>query len=164
MAVDPGPTTVRSDSSRWQDWVNLVLGIWLFISPWVLVFSTTALPGAPANSGGNVLAIASWNAWIMGVLIALVAIGALTRPRLWNEWVNLVFGVWVFIAPWVLVFVASQNAAWDHWIVGVLVFVVALAGLSFTGLSIARSQSAIEDQGIAIDPARAGDKPRWRSW
>ena len=29
-------------SNRWQDWLNLILGAWLFISPWVLGFANTA--------------------------------------------------------------------------------------------------------------------------
>ena len=39
---------------RWQDWLNLLIGIWLFISPWVIGFAGTRHA-------------ASWNAWILGV-------------------------------------------------------------------------------------------------
>ncbi len=49
--------------SRWVDWANLILGVWLFISPWVLntYYHVTRGPGnvvnitpgpAPATSGG----------------------------------------------------------------------------------------------------------------
>jgi hypothetical protein len=36
---------------QWQDWVNLVLGTWLLVSPWFPGFSTSAI-------GLNTLAIA----------------------------------------------------------------------------------------------------------
>ncbi len=49
--------------TRWQDWVSLVLGVLLFISPWV--FGT-------ATNGAS-----SWDAWIIGVLGVLLALWAL---------------------------------------------------------------------------------------
>src|SRR6185312_17568163 len=66
-------------ANRWQDWANLVLAIWLFISPWVLQFAVggqTAAPGAgggaaPAAIGGGT---AAWDAWVLGVIIFLVAV------------------------------------------------------------------------------------------
>jgi hypothetical protein len=125
----------------WQDWANVVLAIWLFISPWILQFgrnvaqSTTA-PAAgtaaatvtPVASGG----MAAWNAWILGIIIFLVAVSAMGRFALSQEWANLLLGIWVFVAPWVLGFVALSAAAWDHWIVGVLVFLVSLSAMYMT--------------------------------
>ena len=26
---------------RWQDWLNLLIGVWLFISPWAIRFAGT---------------------------------------------------------------------------------------------------------------------------
>jgi hypothetical protein len=71
-------------------------------------------------------AASSWNAWILGVLIVVVALWALAAPGSQvAEWVNVVLGAWVFIAPWVLGFAGLAAAAWDAWIVGILVVIFA---------------------------------------
>jgi hypothetical protein len=113
--------------TRWQDGANLVLAIWLFISPWVLKF---AFAGAAAGSG----TIAAWNAWVLGVVVFLVALSAMGQRFVrGQEWVNLALGVWIFIAPWVLAFSSgSSNAAWDHWIVGALIVLASASGVTHT--------------------------------
>jgi hypothetical protein len=68
---------------------------------------------------------ASWDAWILGIIVFLVSLGALFREESWPEWLDLILGVWIFIAPWVLGFAAAlPNAAWDHWVVGVIIAVL----------------------------------------
>ena len=52
--------------TRWQSWLNIVGGIWLFISPWVL--------------GTTSDAATAWNAWIIGAAIFVVALIALGTP------------------------------------------------------------------------------------
>ena len=111
-------------ATRWQDPANLIIAIWFFISPWVLAFGyTTAAAGTPT--------IASWNAWVLSVLMFLAALTAMGRRSVaGQEWFNLILGVWVFVAPWVLGFAArASDAAWDHWIVGALVFLVSASAL-----------------------------------
>ncbi len=98
----------------WQDWINLVLGVWLFISPWVLGYA-----GVPA---------AAWDAWVFGVIVAATSVGALTQFALWQEWVNVVIGIWLLISPWVLGFAVpeAQGAMWNFVVVGIGVGVLAL--------------------------------------
>jgi predicted ferric reductase len=100
--------------SRWQSWVNLILGIILFLSPW---YSVT---WSHANS--------SWNAWICGVLIAVVAIGARFDDfPATISWMNIAIGAWLFISPWVVGFASAASVlAWSVWIIGALVFILAL--------------------------------------
>lgn len=76
--------------SRWQDSANLVLGVWLVSSPWALQFT--------ANER------ALWNAYVLGVIIAVAAIAALVKFQEWEEWADMVFGVWLIVSPWVLGF------------------------------------------------------------
>ena len=97
-----------------MDWVNLVLAVLLIISPWVLAY--------PAGA-------ASYNAVIAGLIIGLVAIGALVAFNQWEEWVNLVVGVWVFIAPFLLGFAGAASAMWAHVIIGLVVAVLAAVEL-----------------------------------
>ena len=97
---------------RWQDWVNLILGIWLFVTPFFgmeLISSTAA-----------------WNSYIFGVIVVALSIWALAQPRAWEEWINLLVGVWLILAPFVLGFTMEKTAMWNHIIVGVIVGVDAL--------------------------------------
>ncbi len=103
--------------SRWVDWCNLVLGAWLFISPWVLHLTNGT--GGSASPG---------NFWWVGGAIFVVALWAILTPMArWTEWINAVLAIWLFISPWVLGFAHVPRAAWDAWIVGIVVFVLALA-------------------------------------
>src|SRR4051794_4409985 len=104
-----GDTTSR----RWQDWVNLVLAVWLFISPWILAYAASG--AAPAGGETATAYSAAWNAWIFGVVAAVVALWAMSQSAAWQEWVNLLVGLWLFVAPWVLGFSGVRTAAWDHW-------------------------------------------------
>ena len=98
-------------AKRWQDWVNLILGVWLFISPWALGFS------------GN--ATASWNAWIVGIAIVAFAAATVSMPQVWEEVVNIGLGVWLVVSPWALKITGERNAEIDAVIVGLLVIVLA---------------------------------------
>ncbi len=97
---------------RWQDWVNVVLGVILFITPFVF--------GATATSS------AAYTAWVIGVLLFLVGLYLLSSPQNVNvEWVQIVLGVLLFISPWVLGFTNLTQMAWSAWIIGVLAVIAA---------------------------------------
>ncbi|HET8612907.1 MAG TPA: SPW repeat protein [Sphingomonas sp.] len=133
MAYEPETAPINAPrSQRWQDWINVLLAIWLFISPWVLAFGTGTASYGPngygvAPAGTSIAASsAAWNAWIFGVIVFLIALSALGRMQFWQEWINLLIGIWLFISPWVLSFVGLRAASWDHWVVGALVFIFAV--------------------------------------
>ena len=144
--------------TRWQDWVTLALAIWLFISPWVLRFGGPAVIGSGAHSAaggassGQIDAInaAAWNAWVLGVVVFLIALSILGKVSLWQEWVNIVLGVWIFIAPWVLGFIhAAPSAAKEHWVLGAVLAVI----------SIWRLAEGRHETPAAASYVHAGDKP-----
>lgn len=97
------------------DWANLVAGVVLAATPWLFGYAGAAAP--------------QWNALIVGVVIALVAIGALVSFRQWEEWVNLVLGLWVIISPWVLGFSGMRNAMVSHVVLGIIIAVLAAVEL-----------------------------------
>lgn len=105
--------TPRGDrqSNAWQDWANLILGLWLFASPWLLHFT-----GATA---------AARNAWIFGAIIAVLAAATLYEVQRWEEWTNVVLGLWVAISPWLLRFSGDQVTMRNALIVGILVLCIA---------------------------------------
>jgi hypothetical protein len=96
-------------NSKLCDVVNLILGAILFVSPWVFGYAT----GMPLK-----------NAFVLGIVIAAVSIAALAALAVWEEWLNLILGLWVLISPWVLGF--AQGAAMKvHVIIGAIVAVLA---------------------------------------
>jgi hypothetical protein len=91
------------------DVLNLILGAFLFASPWIFGFTS-----GPAAT----------NAYICGVIIAALSIAALAAFAIWEEWLNVVVGLWVLVSPWVLGF-AGTTAATVQVIVGIIVAVLA---------------------------------------
>lgn len=110
---------MAQSKERWRDWVMLVLGAWLFLSPWILGFAAGMPVGAEEAVAGP--GAAAWNAWVVGVVIAALAIWAVAMFAEWQDWLNGILGVWLVIAPWVLGFGDLAAAAWNHVIVGLLV-------------------------------------------
>ena len=97
---------------RWQDWTNVVAGVWIFITPWLFGYTSEAA--------------AAWNAWILGILVTVVGLWALSDPEsLSAEWSNVVFGAWLFVAPWILAFTGTAAVVWNAWIIGAVVLVLA---------------------------------------
>ena len=65
------------------------------------------------------------NACVSGIVIGAVATAALTKLAEWEEWINLLLGVWVLVSPWVLSFSAQTTARWAHVGIGLIVAVMA---------------------------------------
>ena len=99
-------------ASQWKDAGNLVLGLWLAISPWALSYAGEFRP--------------AWNAHIVGVIIAIAALAALTAFQQWEEWVNAALGAWLIVSPYLLGFSALTSALWNQIIVGLLVAILAV--------------------------------------
>ncbi|AVA26542.1 SPW repeat protein (plasmid) [Rhizobium sp. CB3171] len=97
---------------RTQDWANLVLAVCLFVSPWVFGFTSEAMP--------------SWNAWIVAVMLGVLATAALSVFAEWEEWANMALGLWSIASPWLLGFATNVSAMWTDVVLGVLIFAVSL--------------------------------------
>jgi len=96
---------------HWQDWINVLLGAWLFFSPWLLGYFN--------------IYNAAWNAYVLGIAIFVFAVWALYAPEAWEEWTLLILGIWLVISPWVLGFYGNGNATWNMVIVGILTIIFA---------------------------------------
>ncbi len=117
-------------SARWWDWVNVVAGGWLFVSPWIQNF-TGAAAGSPV--GRAIAMTAAWNAWVVGAVVFLLSLIATQRPQSRPEWVNMLLGVWIFVSPWILGFGRLSPAVWDHWITGAVIVMVAFVAIASAG-------------------------------
>ncbi len=96
---------------RWQDWLNLALGAWLFLSPWLMQYGD--FTGA------------AWNAHLLGLAIMVFAAWALYKPSPWQEVVSMAFGVWLALSPWAIGFNGQRPIFLNAVIVGLLVIAMA---------------------------------------
>ncbi len=103
--------TGTSENSYGISWINILLGIWMIISPFALGF---------ANVPRSL-----WNNVILGIVIGIVAIirTSTTRQPGWS-WLNALLGIWVIISPLALGFVLG-NAIWNNVILGIIMTILA---------------------------------------
>lgn len=109
------------NAQPWIDWTNLTLSVFLAASPWLAL-------------GGDAAVV--WNAVACGVIIAIAAIVALSKPDDGAEWTNVGFGLWLVIAPWALGFPVNAGATWTSVLVGF--GVACFAGLQISLLNRSR--------------------------
>jgi len=102
-------TTWLSPPKHWEDWIGVILGLWLMVSPMVLQYGEMA---------------ATQSAFLVGLLLVAVEMVELSVFRAWEEWINVVLGAWLVASPWVLG--ATPLATANLVIVGFLVLALAL--------------------------------------
>jgi hypothetical protein len=100
-----------------SDIIHSVAGLGLLLSPWYLGYSEETY--------------ATWNAWIVGAVVTLIAVGALIAFHGYEEWLHLVLGLWTIMAPWALGFAATATAMWAHVITGLVIALFAAASVWF---------------------------------
>ena len=104
--------TYRKEQIMTASGLDILAGIWLLISPFVLRFSSH---------------YAVTNDVILGIAIAILAAirfsGAFTQS--WVSWVNVLLGVWVLISPWVLRFSTFHTATVNNVVMGIIVIILA---------------------------------------
>ena len=95
--------------------LNILAGIWLIIAPFVLNYSN----GDPY-----------WNDIVFGAIVALIGLARVTGAQRASElsWINALIGVWIFISAFWLD--DTGRAAWNDVILGIIVFVLAIASAS----------------------------------
>lgn len=97
-------------------WLVAVAGLWEFLSPFILGYSTAT--------------VALWNAVIVGIVLVVLAGWAALSPDNRTdrnlEWINVVIGAWLLVSPFILAFSAISVALWNSIIVGLVVIVLAV--------------------------------------
>jgi hypothetical protein len=95
-------------------WANVVIGLWLMISPWAIGYRAGAAMTEEVIVGAIVVAVALWS---LSVPVTMTA----------PSWINLMLGVWVLVAPWVMGYVRlATGSATNDVVMGI--FVVLFAG------------------------------------
>ncbi|GAA4529786.1 SPW repeat domain-containing protein [Amycolatopsis samaneae] len=94
--------------SRPHDWAEVVIGVVAALSPLWLSTSTAAM----------------WTMIVLGALIALDGLASLAMPGMvYGEGIQIVLGVLMFLAPWVIGYTEFNGASWTSWVAGVLVVI-----------------------------------------
>lgn len=96
---------------RWEDWANMIFGLLLAISPWLLQFTG--------------LEAATLNAVIIGGLVFALSALALTLLDRWEAYISGLLGIWAILSPWLIGFTAYDMAMLAHIGLGALVVAVA---------------------------------------
>ena len=101
---------------RWRsesvlDVYNLIIALVLFVSPWLFRLTNGT---------------ARMDFWISSVVIIALSVAAILAYANWEEWVNVLFGIWLIASPWILGF---SNARAMHFAIGIGIVVMFLAVL-----------------------------------
>jgi SPW repeat len=86
----------------------------------------TAAPWIFGLDRGN---IATWNAWLNGSVIALIAVAALMSEAEWEPETTLGVGLWVALSPYIVGFMQDATATLVHALVGFAIAALAAAKL-----------------------------------
>jgi SPW repeat len=117
------PNASKSASS-----VALLAGMWFFASPWVY---------------GSYLLPSSWNNWIVGSVITVLALARLSTADLkrtqWISWANCLLAIWVFVSPWIFQYADNTDRLVNSVCVGVILFFVAI----FSALAISKANTLV---------------------
>src|SRR5512142_3086914 len=103
MAIEPG----WAMNSKVARGINVVLGIWLFIS--AFAWEHTAAERT--------------NTWILGVLCVVIALIAMSTPV--ARWLNTALAIWLFISVWALPH-DNLGTMWNNAVVAIIVFLASL--------------------------------------
>jgi len=105
------------------DTINLALGVFLFLSPWIFGFTSE---------------LARHTSWMAGATLAIVAalaigdlLESISIPDFFEneEWINLAVGLWLAVCPWIIGMQDDTAATQVHLGVGLVVATIAAVEL-----------------------------------
>lgn len=98
---------------RWQDWLNVGLGTWLLVSPYVMGYSLNKT--ATGNACGLGVAIAAFN-----------VMAACRSQDRGEELLNILMGLWLVLSPLSLGFFDETRVALNAAAVGVVLMALSV--------------------------------------
>jgi len=93
------------------DLYNLLLATVLFAAPWLFALT---------NPSGKI------DLWVSGALIAAISLAAIIAFANWEEWANLLLGLWLIASPWILGFTHTRAMHFSIGIGAVVAFLSVL--------------------------------------
>jgi hypothetical protein len=107
-------------TQQWQNRLNLLLGVWMMISPWALNFNTHRMLRLSMPEP------AVWSTVLLGAALAVFAALAVYMPKLWEEALSVCLALGMMAAPWLFGFTGQLVPATNAIMVGMLATVFAL--------------------------------------
>ena len=101
---------------RWRrestlDLYNLVLATLLLVSPWLFTLTDPT---------------AKVDLWLSSVAVLVISLTAILAFARWEEWANLLLGIWLVVSPWILGFTHARAMHFSIGIGAVIAFLSAL--------------------------------------
>ena len=101
--------SMRERSRDGNGWINILLSVWVIISPFVLgIHSPKAI----------------WNNVVAGAVVGILAFIRWSMHQPGWSWLNLILGIWLVISPFVLLL--SGPAMLNNVILGIIIAAFAL--------------------------------------
>jgi hypothetical protein len=111
------------------DVYNFLLAVLLFVSPWFFA------RGGPT---------ATVDLWASSAAIAVISLAAMIAFSNWEEWANLLLGIWLIASPWALGFTHTSAM---HFSIGVGAVVAYLAALELWLLHETAERESMQSTG-----------------
>lgn len=106
--------TWRTSPAAAPSGLNVIVAIWVIISPWVLGF----------NNYHDM----TWNLVICGAVVLILSGIRLWGPAIMSSlsWINAAIAIWIFISPWVFAESGVGSILWNCVSCGVVIFLLAV--------------------------------------
>lgn len=104
-----GRESPEGNSVKVASGLNVVTALWLIAAPFLLAYAG--------------ITAAVWNDILIGITVLILAGIRVAKPErnAGLSWTNLVLGLWLIAAPFVLSYAGTAAALWNDVIVGVVV-------------------------------------------
>jgi len=114
MNIEGTQRQSTSGGTRWQDWGNLIVGVWLFMSPWIM--HVTSITDVARNS------------WVIGAIVIAASLWALWMPTsAVPQSINTLAGLWLLISPWIFIaYGFAHGLSFNGWVSGMVVLVLSI--------------------------------------
>jgi hypothetical protein len=105
----PGTASARTASV-----LNVIAGLWLIISPFLLGYSA--------------LHAAMWDTLIVGIVVLVFAWARAVNPDRYValSWLNLLLGLWLILSPFALTYSTLPRPTWNDVILGAIVAILGI--------------------------------------
>ena len=101
-----GKETSIGSGSGWKDSIELVVGLWLLVSPLALGFFSNP--------------VASITTITVATVVFFVSQLGIANQQPWEEWVNLSAAVILIVSPWLFGYASVVAATWNAIAAGAL--------------------------------------------
>lgn len=128
--------------------VNLLLGMLLFLSPWIFGFTSDLGWHTSWMAGATITILAAAS---IADALEFVAISEFFESE---EWINLALGLWLAVCPWILMFHDDTGAMRVHFVIGLMVAAIAAMELWVIRHTASPRETASPGSAVRFKPRR----------